>query len=186
MKLDTHSKLSPNTLILHWVVAVIMITLLATGIYMEENEFYPLYPWHKSFGVLITLFVALRVFWRIKNGWLSPVGDYSNIEKLLSKAVHYILIIGTVLMPISGFLMSAMGGHGVDFFGVELVARNPDPANPKEVIALNGSLAGTAHSMHKFAGILILFSVVLHVFGALKHHIIDKDGTLRRIFGSEI
>ena len=186
MKLDSHSKLSTTTLSLHWVVGIMMISLLATGIYMEENEIFALYPWHKSFGILIATFVVLRVLWRIKNGWLSHVSDYSSIEKLLSKIVHYLLIIGTVLMPISGFIMSAMGGHGVDFFGLELFSRNPDPADPKEVIALNGPLAGIAHSMHKFAGITILVAVILHVVGALKHHVIDKDGTLRRMLGSEI
>lgn len=186
MKLDTHSKLSTNTLTLHWVVGIMMIVLLVTGIYMEENEIFTLYPWHKSFGVLIAAFVVLRVIWRIKNGWLSPVRDYASIEKLLSKIVHYVLIIGTVLMPISGFIMSAMGGHGVDFFGMELIARNPDPADPNEVVALNGTLAGIGHNMHKFAGMAILVGVILHVVGALKHHFIDKDGTLRRMLGAEV
>lgn len=186
MKLDTHSQLSANTLALHWIVGVMMIVLLATGIYMEENEVFALYPWHKSFGVLIALFVVLRVIWRIKNGWLSHVSDYTSIEKLLSKVVHYVLIIGTVLMPISGFIMSALGGHGVDFFGMELVARNPDPADSQEVIALNGPLAGIAHNMHHYAGIAILVGVILHVIGAFKHHIIDKDGTLRRMLGARV
>lgn len=186
MKFDTDSKLSTNTLVLHWIVGLMMIGLLASGIYMEENEVFALYPWHKSFGALIAIFVVLRVIWRIKNGWLSHVSDYSSIEKLLSKIVNYVLIIGTVLMPISGFIMSAMGGHGVDLFGMELVARNPDPADPKEVIALNGTLAGMAHNMHKFAGIAILVGVIFHVIGALKHHVIDKDGTLRRMLGAEV
>ena len=163
-----------------------MIGLLATGIYMKENEVFALYPWHKSFGVLIATFIVLRVIWRIKAGWPSPVRNYTSIEKLLSKIVHYVLIIGTVLMPISGFIMSAMGGHGVDFFGMELVARNPDPADPKEVIALNGTLAGIGHNIHEFAGIAILVGIILHVVGALKHHIIDKDGTLRRMLGAEV
>jgi len=186
MKLDTQSQLSTNTLALHWIVGIMMIGLLATGIYMEENEVFVLYPWHKSFGVLITAFVVLRVIWRIRNGWPSPVRNYAKIEKVLSKIIHYVLIIGTVLMPISGFVMSAMGGHGVDFFGMELVARNPDPADPNEVIALNGTLAGMAHNMHKFAGIAIIVAVVIHLVGALKHHIFDKDGTLRRMLGATV
>ena len=186
MKLDTHNKLSINTLFLHWLVGIMMIALLATGIYMEENEVFALYPWHKSFGVLIITFVLLRVYWRIKNGWLSPVSEYSTIEKKLSKIVHYTLIIGTVLMPISGFIMSSAGGHGVSFFAIELVARNPDPANIKEVIAHNAAIADFAHGMHGIVGKVILFAVILHVIGAFKHHIIDKDGTLRRMLGSQI
>lgn len=186
MKTDTQARLSLNTIALHWIVGVMMIVLLATGIFMAQTETFVLYPWHKSFGVLIMLFVVLRVAWRMKNGWPTPVRDYASIEKKLSKIVHWLLLIGTVLMPVSGFLMSSMGGHGVHLFGLELFARNPDPANPQEVIALNGALAGMAHRVHGWAGYALVAGVVLHVTGALKHHVIDRDGTLRRMLGDTV
>ncbi|OAD20956.1 cytochrome b561, partial [Candidatus Thiomargarita nelsonii] len=96
------------------------------------------------------------------------------------------LIIGTVLIPISGFMMSAMGGHGVDLFGLELVAHNANPMNPPEVIPLNASLAQIGHTLHYWAGYILIAAVVLHVIGAFKHHIIDKDGTLQRMLGAEV
>lgn len=186
MKNDTRQKLSHNTVALHWIVGLLMIGLIATGVYMEENSVYALYPWHKSFGVLIMAFVLMRVLWRMKNGWPAPVRDYSTLEKQLSKVVHWLLIIGTVLMPLSGFMMSAMGGHGVALFGLELVAHNPDPANPQEVIPLNGALAGAAHTLHGLGGNMLIAAVALHVLGALKHHTLDKDGTLRRMLGATV
>ncbi len=96
------------------------------------------------------------------------------------------MLTGTVLMPISGFMMPAMTGHGVDFFGLELVARNPDPANPQEVVALNGSLAQIRHTVHFLAGYALIAVVVLHVIGAFKHHVMDQDRTLRRMLGAEV
>ena len=186
MKLDAHSKLSPNTVLLHWLVGGMMIGLLATGLYMEQNEVFALYPWHKSFGVLIALFVALRLAWRVRNGWPSPAGDYTGIEQLLSKMVHHLLLAGTVVMPVSGFMMSAMGGHGVELLGLELVARNPDPADPREVIALDAGLAAIGHTLHGWAGYALIGAVMLHIAGAFKHHILDKDGTLKRMLGAEI
>lgn len=186
MKVDTQEKLSFNTILLHWVVGIMMIGLIATGVYMEENEAFAIYPWHKSFGMVIVLFVVLRVLWRIKNGWPLPVSDYTSFEKILSRIVHYVLIIGSVLMPMSGFIMSALGGHGVELFGLELVARNPDPANPKEVIALNESLADFGQNMHGLGGKLLIIAVLLHIVGAFKHHLVDKDGTLRRILGTNV
>jgi len=186
MKTDTQAKLSHNTIALHWVVGILMIVLLSTGIFMAETETFALYPWHKSFGVLIMLFVVLRVAWRIKSGWPAPVRNYPDIEKKLSKMVHWLLLIGTVLMPISGFMMSSMGGHGVHLFGLELFARSPDPADPTKVIALNGALAGIAHTIHGWAGYTLGAGVVLHVAGAIKHHVIDKDGTLRRMLGATV
>ncbi|CRI64199.1 Fmu, rRNA SAM-dependent methyltransferase (fragment) [Thiocapsa sp. KS1] len=130
--------------------------------------------------------MVLRVAWRIRNGWPKPVGDYTSVEKRVSKLVHWRLIIGTVPMPISGFMMSTMGGHGVHFFGGELIARTPDPANPQEVVALNATLAEAGHALHGWGGYLIIGVVVLHSVGALKHHLIERDGTLRRMLGAEV
>lgn len=186
MQIDTESKLSSNTLILHWTVGIIMVILLATGVFMKEAEAYALYPWHKAFGVLIILPVILRVLWRLKSGWPPPVREYKKLEKKLSKFIHYILLIGTVILPISGFMMSAMGGHGVDLFGLELVSRNPNPLNPAEVIPLNESIAGIAHELHSIAGYIIIIGVILHTIGVLKHHILDKDGTLLRMLGVKV
>ena len=186
METDTKTKLSASTIALHWIVAIVMIALLSTGIFMAETETLALYPWHKSFGVLIVLFVVLRIAWRMKNGWPAPVRDYSTLEKKLSKIVHWLLLIGTVIMPISGFIMSSMGGYGVHLFGLELFAANPDPANPQEVIPINKALAGVAHAIHGWAGYVIVAGVVLHIAGAVKHHLIDKDGTLRRMLGSSV
>jgi len=186
MKVDAQSQLSSTTRMLHWIVGVMMICMLSVGVYMEKTETLSLYPWHKSFGILIVVFVVSRIVWRIKEGWPTPVRDYTSFEKVLSKVVQYLLIIGTLVMPISGLLMSAMGGHGVVFFGIELFARNPDPLNPMEVIAINGSVAKAAHVTHSWAGDAIIVALLLHICGALKHHVIDKDGTLRRMLGKSI
>ncbi|SET67566.1 cytochrome b [Thalassotalea agarivorans] len=183
MELDTKEKLSSKTIVLHWIVGVMMIILLAVGVYMTETENHALYPIHKSFGVLILIFVVPRVFWRMKNGWPEPVSQYSMIEITLSKLIHWVLIIGTVLMPVSGMMMSGYGGHGIAIFGLELVPMNFDPTNPKEVIPINGALAGLGHQMHGLIGNILIGAIVLHFAGALKHHLIDKDGTMRRMLG---
>ncbi len=186
MKPDSLSKLSATTISLHWIVAVMMILLLATGIYMEQTEAFALYPWHKAFGVLILLFVVIRIVWRIKQGWPKPVGDYSALEKTLSKIVHWLLILATLIMPVSGFMMSSLGGYGIDFFGFELVAKNTNPSNPMEIVPINEAIANFAHIVHELAGYVLLLAVILHLVGALKHHILDKDATIRRMLGHEV
>ena len=183
---DTKEKFSTLTVALHWIVGVTIIALIAVGIYMESYEVYALYDIHKSIGIIILAFVLTRVIWRMQNGWPIPAGDYSTIEHVMAKIVHWVLIIGTLLLPISGMLMSGAGGHGLDIFGLELLAGNPDPNNPEEVIPLNETLAGIGYQMHGLGGDLMIIAIVLHVVGALKHHIVDKDGTLRRMFGANV
>lgn len=186
MQLDTPQQLSKITVALHWLVGLSIIGLLAVGQTMEIFEIYFLYPIHKAFGFLIFFVVIARVFWRLKNGWPTPVSNYQRHEQILSKLVHWILILGTMLMPISGFLMSAVGGHGVDVFGLEIVARNPDPIEAGKVIAHNADIAGAAHEVHDILGKIMMAAVALHIAGALKHHISDKDGTLRRMLGAKV
>lgn len=186
MKTDTHNKFSATTIILHWVVGITMILLLAVGVYMVETTTRSLFPWHKSFGVLIFLIIIARVVWRIKNGWPRAVGEYSHIEHLMAKIVHWALIIGTVLMPLSGFLNSSLGGYGVKLFGLELVARNPDPDSPMKVIAYSEGLYSFFNGMHYWVGYILIGFIGLHIIGAFKHHLIDRDGTLRRMFGGKI
>lgn len=181
--MDTKEHLSRQTIFLHWTVALGMIGILASGVYMDEFDDYAVYPWHKSFGVLILGFVLWRVVWRWKNGWPEPVRQYDFVESLLASVVHWMLIVGTVLMPISGILMSGFGGYGVPFFGYELIGANPNPDNPSEVIAYSELLSEMGEELHEFGANLLILAIGLHIAGALKHHIIDKDNTLKRMLG---
>lgn len=183
---DAHQKLSKTTVLLHWLVAIIMISLLAVGVYMTETETLDLYNIHKSVGVLILIPVVWRVLWRIKNGWPSELSAASALQHTVAKLVHWILILGTVLMPMSGMLMSGMAGYGISVFGLELMAMNFNPDNLKEIIPVNETLAGLGHEAHEIIGYTLIAAVLLHIAGALKHELLDKDGTLRRMFGKEI
>ena len=53
MQYDTHSKFSHTTLLLHWLVGLTIIGMLASGVYMVEENAYWVFSWHKSFGFLL-------------------------------------------------------------------------------------------------------------------------------------
>lgn len=179
---DTKEKLSTLTVTLHWVVGLIVIALASIGVYMSENEAFELYPIHKSIGVLIFAVIIVRVYWRFVNGWLKPVSDYKTIEHNLATIIHWTLIIAIVVMPISGFIMSGAGGYGVSVFGLEIIAAQFDPI-AKEAIPHNAALAGFMAETHEIAGWTMIVAIILHLTGALKHHFIDKDNTLKRMLG---
>jgi cytochrome b561 len=185
MTKDSKQKLSLTTISLHWTVAIVFMTLMGVGMYMEENEVFFLYPIHKSIGILLFSVILVRVIWRLKNGWPTPVSQYKKNEQIGAKTVHWMLIIGTVMMPISGMLMSGAGGFGLEIFGLELLGTNPDEWNATKMIPLNETLAKAGHIMHEVGGKIMMISIVLHLAGALKHHFIDKDNTLFRMFGKK-
>ncbi|WP_205729067.1 cytochrome b [Ferrimonas sediminicola] len=180
---DNPQRLSSLSVLLHWLVGITFILLLSVGILMEETDALALYPLHKSVGMLLLAAAAVRMLWRAGNGWPVPLGQPGAMAVVTARAVHWMLIIGTVLMPLSGMLMSGGGGHGLSLFGLDLLAANPDPLNPGEVIPLSRSLAGVGHELHEIGGNLMIAAILLHVIGALKHHFIDRDATLTRMLG---
>lgn len=184
MAQDTREKLSGLTVFLHWLVGLTIIALMGVGFYMSEFEVYKLYPIHKSVGIIIFLFIVVRVLWRMKNGFPTPLKpDQPAIEKVLAKITHWGLILGMILFPVTGMGMSYFGGRGLQVFGFDLAAGNYVDGKP---VALNGELAGLAHQVHGILLYAMFILIVLHVAGALKHHLVYKDGTLRRMWGKRV
>lgn len=174
-------KLSLTTRLLHSIIGFGMIAMIALGIYMSETEQFDLYDIHKSFGVLVFLLALGRVIWRFNKGWPETIVDSPKWQLLAAKFTHWALLLSTMLYPISGMMMSGSGGHGIYLFGLELIGSNYDPVTNK-AIALNGSLAGLGHEIHGSITYFIIAIIVLHIAGALKHHVIDKDATVNRMF----
>ena len=50
-----------------------------------------------------------------------------------------------------------------------------------QLIAPDRALVEPLQEAHEIAGIVLLVLLGLHVAGALKHHLFDKDATLRRM-----
>lgn len=181
--MDTKDKLSLTTRSLHWIIAVCFIALTAVGIYMANTETHSLYSLHKSIGIILFVVILLRVGWRIKQGWPTPAGEYQKIEQLLAKVTHWILLLGTIAMPITGMLYSGMSGHGFGIFGWTIVKGNDDPESPGEVIPYNELLSAVGEQTHEIIGYTLAVAIVLHIAGACKHHLLDKDRTLLRMLG---
>lgn len=170
---DTVGKLSNITISLHWIVAATIIGLIIF------DMSYPVI--HQSLGMLMFIFIILRVIWRLRNGWPTPASTYQKYEQIAAKTVHWLLLIGTLILPISGMLISGAGGHGLDLFGWEILAPNLNPADPEEVIPLNKTANDIGHMLHNPVSNIMLVLIFLHVAAALKHHFLDKDNTLRRM-----
>jgi len=183
MSQDTKQQFSKLTVFFHWAVALTIISLLSVGVYMEEFKAYFLYKYHKSIGILIFLVIIGRIIWRIKNGWPIPLNTQHANEQKLAKLVHWVLIIGTLTFPLSGMMMSALGGHGLPMFGLELF-----PANyvDGKAIPINKELAQLGGNIHYWLGWTMIVTIVIHITGALKHHFVYKDGTLRRMLGKRV
>lgn len=184
--MDSKEKLSFMTVLLHWGVGLAVITLCAVGLYMAETDSYGLYPIHKSIGVLLLPIILLRVYWRMKSGWLQPVREYAAFEQLISKSIHWFLLIAIIAMPVFGMLGQIAGGHGLFIFGFELVHPNYSVADPSKTVAISKFWGKIGREGHEITGLLLIAAIALHSLAGLKHHFIDKDSALSRMLGKKV
>ncbi|WP_253852725.1 cytochrome b [Aeromonas sp. CA23] len=183
MIVDHSPPLSLLTRFLHWSVALLMIGLTLLGYLMVKLEIWALYPLHKSLGVVALLLVVPRAIVRLGKGWPAPVRQYPRYEAMTAKMIHWGLLISTLLIPVSGICYSGAAGRGVTLFGWFIIPMNPDSNDPENVIPYSESLSDITHSAHVYLPYIMLAFVLIHIVGAVKHHLLDKDKTLMRMLG---
>lgn len=184
--MDQKEKLSGLTVALHWLVGLSIIGMLVMGIYMHNNEVWAWYPLHKSLGVLVLVFVLIRVVWRLKNGWLPPAAEATPAATKLAKTVQGLLLLLTLTLPLSGMIGSGMGGYGVPFFGVDLIPMNFSETEPDKIVAHSEATMEVASAVHELGALALIILIIIHLLAALKHHFIGKNGTLLRMLGKRI
>ncbi|CAM5220035.1 cytochrome b [Alishewanella longhuensis] len=162
------------TRILHWLSAVLLIGLLASGIYMADGHNYALYDWHKAFGVMALLLVIVRLYYRAKNPWPSAARGTAHEKPI--HLMHQSLLLICVMLPITGMLYSGLGGFGIEVFGLTLVPNGYTEQG--EVLPYSQEGSDFGKIMHYYLGYLMAALVLLHASAALKHHFVDQDSTL--------
>jgi cytochrome b561 len=180
--IDTREQLSPLSIGLHWLIGLTMIGMVIFGLVLEDmpkgETKSALLALHKSIGVIVLVFASWRLARRIRLGLPEHVGIYKAWELSLAKAVHYFLLFATLALPISGILMTVANTRAISVFGVTVI--------PQLFAQKNELLAKIGGATHSVMGKLILLAIALHIAGALKHHIMDSDGTLRRMLGARV
>lgn len=170
------------TRIIHWSFALFIITMLSVGFYMKNTAYNPdIYQLHKMFGVLFCLLIVGRILWRINNPWQSS--SLNTKQESLVHWMHITLIILMVLMPVTGFLISAFSGFGIHIIGFFIV---PEFFNASgEITPLHDGIYQTAKLLHEIFAYCFSLLIFGHISAALKHHFIDKDNTLIRMFKAD-
>ena len=167
---------------LHWLLALMILGSFGVGLYMADLPISParvrLINWHKWAGITILALSALRLLWRLTHrpppmpavilrampGW----------QRLLHHGTLGLLYLLFFAVPLLGWSYSSALGFPIVWFGVlplpDFVA--PDQALAKDVLL----------PLHRAGAYLLAALVIVHVAGALKHHWIDRDGLLARMW----
>lgn len=161
---------------LHWLMAVLIIGLLIMGLYMVELPIgiqkLKFYGWHKEYGILVLMLVAIRLGWRLNNVVPALPTHLAKWQQWAARTVHFALYGFMILNPLTGWLLSSASGVSVSFFGLFVL---PDLMGPNETYKM------IFREAHEWLAFGLMGTICAHIGAALQHHFIYKDDTLRRM-----
>ncbi|APQ13271.1 cytochrome b [Pseudomonas rhizoryzae] len=165
------------SLVLHWVMALAIIAMFASGLWMRTLDYYD--SWyhtapelHKSAGILLLIALVLRLLWRLVSP--PPPVEGSPLVRRAAGAGHLLLYGLMLTVMVAGYLISTADGVAIDVFGWFRV--------PATLSGLQDQ-ADIAGKVHLWCAWTLIVLAGLHVLAALKHHFVDRDGTLVRMLG---
>ena len=194
---STTLRYTRTAVFLHWLIGLGILCMFVLGWYMTDLpkegpkattfDLFNLgiYSWqsaepitprnlyfnlHKSIGITLLALIILRIIWRLRHEPPSLLASLKVWEKKLANLGHRLLYLLMIAVPLSGLIMAISGKYGVKWFGIPVV-----PA------VENKAVRETFVDVHEIIGIILLIVIVVHVLGALKHHFIDKDDSLKRM-----
>lgn len=164
---------------IHWLVALAVVGLFALGYWMVDLTYYS--EWyktgpdiHRSVGILLLALMLFRVVWRAVNRSPEALAGHRRWEIASAHLAHLLLYLLLFVAMISGYLISTADGSSISVFGWF------------EVPSVTGQIKGmedTAGAVHYWSTWALVVLAGIHALGALKHHFVDKDETLKRMLG---
>ena len=167
----------------HWLTALLILALVPLGLianalpYETDAELAlkaQVFSVHKTLGVLVFFVALARIIWAVTQPKPGDLNHDRKVQSTLAAVVHWVLYISLVAVPLTGWVHHAATsgfapiwwpfGQGLPF------------------VPVNENIAEGSAALHWLFSKIMIASILLHVAGALKHHVIDKDATLRRMW----
>ena len=170
--------------LLHWLIALMVLGVLAVGLIFAIYDGFNgtkaafgadmtnlFYKYHKTFGVLILGFMTVRIAVKLALGKPEYSQPLTKFEHAASNAVHGLLYLLLLAMPVLGWLATGASGFPVEFFNWTL----------PPILSKDKELGALLYELHGICGWLILILVAAHIGAALKHWLIKRDGLMARM-----
>ena len=157
---------------IHWVTTLLILALFPLGKYMaglESTEKMGLIKIHAALGTIVFVLTIIRSWLFFKKPRPTDLKTGSKLNDKLAVWVHnlfYYLLLG---IAVSGIASMVLGGYGD-----ALTNGNPELiVNREEIQPLKG---------HGLMALVLILLLVMHIIGVIKHYILLKENTLKRIY----
>ncbi|WP_424984342.1 cytochrome b/b6 domain-containing protein [Microbulbifer sp. S227A] len=188
---NTPTRYGAISKVFHWLTALLILTVIPLGMIangMAHDLNAPeiastqadiqrtalLFSMHKTTGVLIFFVALARILWACTQPKPVPLHPARRLETFAAETVHWLLYGSLVLVPLSGWIHHAAT---VGFAPIWWPFGQSLPLVPRDE-----DVSHLFASLHMIFIRVLLLALALHVAGALKHVVIDRDSTLRRMW----
>jgi cytochrome b561 len=159
----------------HWLTALLILGNGAFAFWMDGlkpslNKI-NMFALHKSIGLTVLALFLLRLLWRAVDK-RPPDEPAPRWQQLAAHAVHGVLYLLIVAIPLSGWAFNSAHGFPLQYF---------KQFNLPALVAKNPELSDVLGTVHVYLFWFLLAVLAAHIGGALKHHVFNRDDTLRRM-----
>lgn len=149
-----------HLMLLHWMMASLLILLYLTGVYVAHPPQANFTKWlspflHQSIGTLFLLMLVARIFLLLRVIGSKYSRRLPNVTPtwLKTTALHTILYLLMLIVPLTGFFLRNCQGLHTTFFGISVPS----------VLAANDNWAGSMRSAHFGVSYMFLVFIGLHL-----------------------
>jgi cytochrome b561 len=168
--IGVHQRFTPLQRLLHWLMAVCILTMLFIGVGMVSTtmpKYLPLVAVHKSLGIAILVLALIRLGVRLRYGAPPLPSDLPEPMRLAAQLSHYALYALMIGMPLLGWAMLLAAAYPVVAFGSLWL-----PA----ILPRSDSLHTWLWGAHFYLAFAFFALVLVHVAAALFHALVRRDG----------
>ncbi len=193
------SRYSRVAILLHWAIALLILFNLTTGFFHHAVP-KGIWAFHVSSGITILALTLVRIVWRVTHK-PPPFLPMQPWERVAAHVVHFALYFVMLAAPLTGWAMvsthvdkpapaaAAPGApppaaHRMMVWGLfelpklaPIVKIGEQPDGSAKLKAAHETFEGR----HLALGWIMLGLLVLHLGGALKHQLVDKQRELARM-----
>ncbi len=178
---DNGLKFSPITIVMHWTVVILLLSIIGLSVALSQSgddaQKQAYLHLQNLLGAMLFLISVYRFWARVTSYHPLPLGTPNPVEVIASRSVAAALALAMVLLPLAAWLTKCAAGETIGLPGGWAI---PAPFGPNaEAHHVLGVLFNTGATA-------FLAGLALHIFGALKNHLILKNDALKRMLGKQV
>ena len=172
---------SAVAIILHWMIAVLILTNLYLGLTFEDLRGMALFrtlQLHKSLGLTVLVLSLIRLGWRLTHRPPALPAEMPRWERLAAQAAHWGLYGLMIGIPLTGWVVVSASPTNIPTL---LYNKLPWPHLGfihDLAMPVRKSLEDSVGEAHELLAFAMMGLIVLHVAAALKHQFLNRDEVL--------